>query len=294
MFIEQDGCQQKHKQNMKVELTTKSTGETYQTLCHLMDTGKKVYYARFGDGDILIMQGKSQQNHDFHPKLQEEMMESFELEDPLYLKGLTLNYPLENGMDRGFFGLYHNNDAMHDFLVGKFGINRDVVYESQWFTQYYSLYKSDNSEEKRKEIIKTDVMMVPQEDIEKLVGKVDYYVRTPHKNSYWEIDDWWPKVLENIDKVELVLPASGMSTRVINKRLWKLGKEVHCIDLGSIVDAAGKPRRTRRWLRIRGHAMNKIMLPEYQEKGLAYRIWYTYKEFRFLLSKWHFKIKHRY
>ena len=40
-----------------------------------------------------------------------------------------------------------------------------------------------------------------------------------------------------IDDVDVVLPTAGMAGRVINKRLWKLNKNVHSIELGSMVDA---------------------------------------------------------
>ncbi|MFC2138028.1 hypothetical protein ACFLTE_07640 [Bacteroidota bacterium] len=283
---------------MSVKLHAKSTEETFRTLCHLMDNNKKVYYARFGDGDIFIMMGKSQQNHNYHPELGKEMDEAFCVDNPLYLKGLTLNYPLEKGMFRGFFGHYKNNDEMNDFLVNKFNITEDKTYESQWFMQYYSIYKPKEMVNFLNKYIRPKKKMfiggVPQEDIEQLVGKIDYYIKTPHKNSYWEIDEWWSKVIEHIDNVELVLPASGMSTRIINKRLWKLNKEVYSIDLGSIVDAVGNPKKTRRWIRTRSHIMNKILLPEHQKKGVLFKTGYLIKEFRFLISKWHFLLKHRY
>ena len=283
---------------MSVKLSAKSTFETYRYLCHLMDKNKKVYYARFGDGDIFIMMGMSQQNHDYHPELGKEMDEAFSIEDPLYLKGLTLNYPVEKGMFRGFFAHYKNNDEMNDFLINKFKIKEDKIYESQWFMQYYSIYKPKEMVYFLDTYIRPKKKMfiggVPKEDIEQLVGRIDYYINTPHKNSYWKIDEWWPKVLEHIDDVELVLPASGMSTRIINKRLWNMNKEVHSIDLGSIVDAVGNPKNTRRWIRIRSHVLNKILLPEYQKKGILYNIEFWFKEIHFLVRKWHFLLKHRY
>ncbi|MBN2520730.1 MAG: hypothetical protein JXB17_09520, partial [Bacteroidales bacterium] len=78
---------------MRIELSSESTSDTYLSLCELLDKYKKLYYSRFGDGDIFIMMGKNQANHDFHPDLQKEMIESFKIESTQYLKGLAVNYP---------------------------------------------------------------------------------------------------------------------------------------------------------------------------------------------------------
>ena len=39
-------------------MKTRTTQETYDHLCNLLDNNKKVYYGRFGDGDFYIMNGK--------------------------------------------------------------------------------------------------------------------------------------------------------------------------------------------------------------------------------------------
>ena len=97
---------------------------------------------------------------------------------------------------------------------------------------------------------------VDKESIEKLVGPVDYYVKIPvaevdeqgvFRGAYYSIDEWWPKVLENIEDVDLVLPTAGMAGRVACKRIWNLDVDVHCIELGSIVDAV-IDKESRGWI----------------------------------------------
>jgi hypothetical protein len=119
---------------------------------------------------------------------------------------------------------------------------------------------------------------VPRDEVSKLMGDVDRYVEVPRRNSYGLIDKWWPRVLENLDDVELVLPAAGMASRVISKRLWELNKEVHCIDLGSIVDAASSFPASRKWIRLKGHMVNRILLPQYRNRSMSYWIKYILKE----------------
>ena len=97
---------------------------------------------------------------------------------------------------------------------------------------------------------------VDKESIEKLVGPVDYYVKIPvaevdeqgvFRGAYYSIDEWWPKVLEHIEDVDLVLPTAGMAGRVACKRIWNLDVDVHCIELGSIVDAV-IDKESRGWI----------------------------------------------
>jgi hypothetical protein len=91
------------------------------------------------------------------------------------------------------------------------------------------------------------------------VGKVDYHVETPSKDAYYYIDEWWPKVLDYVDEVDLVLPAVGMAGRVVQKRLWELGKDIHSIELGSMVDTVDD-LKTRSWMVDKKDIINKVLI----------------------------------
>ena len=97
--------------------------------------------------------------------------------------------------------------------------------------------------------------------IEKLVGKIDYYVEVPDKDAYYTMDDWWKKVLDNIDDVDLVIPTAGMAGRVTQKRLWNLNKNIHSIELGSIVDAVVNSK-TRGWIKRNRVDFNKLLIED--------------------------------
>ena len=76
---------------------------------------------------------------------------------------------------------------------------------------------------------------------------------------YKRQDEWWPKVLECIDDVDLVLPAAGMAGRVVQKRLWKLNKNVHSIELGSMVDTVDN-LNTRSWMVDKKEIIDGILI----------------------------------
>ncbi len=275
-------------------LRSKSTVETCSILSDLLDKQEKVYYSRFGDGDVFIMMGRKQANHEPNPDLARELRESLCIEHPNYLRGLQINYPNERGMTKGLFERYYNNDEMYRFIVSTVSLKWPVVFESGWFPNYYSVFKPGEMNRFLDKYIRPKKKMfigsVSERSIVKLFGNVDYYVQVPRKNAYATMDSWWPEVLKNIDNVELVLPAAGMATRVISKRLWELNKSVHCIDLGSIVDAVSDFPPSRKWIKLKGHVMHRILLPEYRKKDLTARIIIVFKEIGFWIRALYYKV----
>ncbi len=275
-------------------LSSKSTTETYTTLCHLLSKHKKVYYSRFGDGDLFIMMGRNQANHDYSEELAAELRASLTVEHPQFLKGLPVNFPKEKGMTKGLFEWFYFNDELAEFVIKKIPLTFPAVFESSWFPNYYSVFKPVEMSQFLDQFIRSRKKMfigsVPLEDIQKLYGKIDCYVQLPRKNAYSTIDTWWPEILRNIDSVEVVLPAAGMATRVIAKRLWDLNKEVHCLDLGSIVDAVSSFAPSRKWIKLKGHVLNRILLPEFRDRSFKYKINYAIKETGFFLRYLFYKI----
>jgi len=280
--------------NQQLLLISKSTTETYQTLCNLLRTNKKVYYSRFGDGDLFIMMGRNQANHDYSEELAAELRASLTVEHPQFLKGLPVNFPKERGMTKGLFEWFYFNDELAEFVIKKIPLTYPAVFESSWFPNYYSVFKPVDLSQFMDWFIRPRKKMfigsVPPEDIQKLYGKIDCYVQLPRKNAYSTIDTWWPEILRNIDSVEVVLPAAGMATRVIAKRLWDLNKEVHCLDLGSIVDAVSSFAPSRKWIKLKGHVLNRILLPKYRDRSFKYKLGYAVKETGFFLRYLFYKI----
>ena len=250
-------------------MKTKPTQETYNHLINLLDNNSKVYYSRFGDGDFYIMNGKREKMHKFSPELRDELIESFSIKDPLYVKGAMVNYPLEPGMSHGVFAPATDNSQIEDWLLNNQKINPNTIFDSHIMFHYISVFKQDIMIKFLNNYIRPKKKMfigsVDKDKIEKLVGKIDYYVQVPERDAYYNIDEWWSKILENIDKVELCLPAAGMAGRVINKRLWELNKNLHSIDLGSVIDAA-VGSSTRTWIDKVGNSINNLLIKKEQMK----------------------------
>jgi len=240
------------------------------------------------------MMGRNQANHDYSEKLAAELRASLTIEHPQFLKGLPVNFPKEMGMTKGLFEWFYFNDELAEFVIRQIPLKFPVIFESSWFPNYYSVFKPIEMSQFLDQFIRPRKKMfigsVPLEDIQKLYGKIDCYVQLPRKNAFSTIDTWWPEILRNIDSVEVVLPAAGMGTRVITKRLWALNKEVHCLDLGSIVDAVSSFAPSRKWVKLKGHVLNRILLPEFRDRSFTYKVNYAIKEAGFFLRYIFYKI----
>lgn len=244
-------------------MKSRTTYDTYHILIEKLKNNDRVYYSRFGDGDIFIMKGKGESMHNFSPELQKELTESILIDDSNYIKGVAVNYPKEEGMYNGVFEPFGYNDELAYFLKNDLNFSDETIFESAITFHYLSIFKPemmvyflDNFIRKKKKMF---VGSIEKNVIESLIGKVDYYVKVPEKNAYYEIDKWYEQVLENIDNCEVLIPAAGMATRVLNKRLWDLGKVIHSIDIGSIVDAVSN-LSTRTWIRKEGYKVKNILI----------------------------------
>jgi len=267
--------------NHAMALHVKSSIESFEYIISGFTKNKRIFYSRFGDGDVYIMMGRDQANHKVSRALTNEMIESFQIRDPLYLKGLAVNHPIEKGMVRGLFAVFRANTEMQAFLDSKFEKSGEHLFESPVFLHYMSVFYPLKVNYFLQEVIRPKRKMfigsIPKEKIEQLVGIIDYYIETPSKNAYETIDIWWPLVVRDVAKVELVIPAAGMATRVINKRLWELRLEIQSFDIGSLVDVADA-RQSRKWIRLAGHRIERHILRPNQVLSIGERIWYWRKE----------------
>ncbi|HEY3402522.1 MAG TPA: hypothetical protein VGK59_03985 [Ohtaekwangia sp.] len=238
---------------------------------------KRAFYSRFGDADIYMIMGRNAANHSVTPELSKEMTAAFQIDHPLYLRGLAVNHPRERGMVRGLFAIFKANQEMIEFLDAKFGSVRDVVFENPVFLHYLGVFQPHIVNKFLAELIRPKCKMyigcIPKDKVEKLIGSVHYYVETPARNAYATIDQWWPNVVQHIHDVELIIPAAGQATRVINKRLWEMGVEIQSFDIGSLVDVADE-RQTRKWIRLAGHRIDRYIINSHKNLNFTERMIY--------------------
>lgn len=275
-------------------IITKTTSETLDELVRKLETGRPTFYTRFGDGDLYLLMRKSYRNHQYNEDIRREMEESILLEDSHFLKAMCVNYELESGMKRGLFTFYPDNNEMADFLSSTYSPNTDWVFGHHFTFPYYSIFKQAEfiafMEKHVRSKRKLFIGGVEKEVAEKLFGKIHEYVKTPLKNAYSEIDKWWPEVQERSQKVELVIPTAGAASKIINKRLWQENYAGNSIDIGALVDWVNGSR-SRKWIKLKGHKINDVLVPGYENTSIRFKAYYNYRESYYALREYWKKIR---
>ncbi len=270
-------------------IQAKSTHDTITMLSQALRDNERVFFSRFGDGDVLIMDGKNQANHVYSDTLKAEMVESFKIDHPDFLKALSVNYPKEENMCRGCFAPFQTNEYLAEVVQFILGNNTPKTFENPVVFHYLSIFYPDVMNSFLDEFIRgKNILYVGATKpnvIEKVLGKGVIHVETPIKNAYHSIDQWWPQVISQVDQAEIVIPSAGMASRVINKRLWDLGAKVHSIDIGSIFDAVSG-KKTRTWIQLVGHRVEEIVLPQYRNTSAFFALKKYLLNARFSVKKY--------
>jgi hypothetical protein len=203
--------------------------------------GDKFYYVRYGDADIYALYpeeigtigGRSNQFL-ITKELQQELYNTWNIVDDDYWVAGSLNLDSINTTDGG--PKMHNR--IKELMDKKIIAERFNFYSHPTFESNF-VYKPEKFLEFTKLLYNKKKLWVNQywhENIETILGNIEHHVQTPSTNSYENIDDWFPEILKVIDNVEVVILASGFSSRVLAGRLWELGINKIVIDPGSVVD----------------------------------------------------------
>ncbi len=269
-------------------IKTKTALDSFYHLKECLEQNSKVYFTRFGDGEILVMMGKGFRNHHSNKDVVKELEECITINNPLFLNALTVNLPVEKGMTDGVFKPYSLNNEFERFLIEKNFVKNDGSFENPVMFHYVSVFYPELMYSFLERLIRPRKKMfigcTPKNIAEKLYGPIHYHVEIPRKFAYDMIDSWWPKVLENIDNVDLVIPSAGVSSNIVNKRLWNMNKDIHSIDIGSLIDAVDH-KISRTWIRLVGHRVNKILPLEHREKRLKKKIIFLLKDIKYFFRR---------
>jgi len=196
---------------------------------------KEVFtYVRFGDGDFIMMYndsinktiGHSNQFKVTH-KLQQELIESYNIVDDNYLIGSTIN-------DFSKHSTHSNIDVKKlSHLTNKNEVLSCICLQETF------LYDIDFFYEIITELKKTSTMFVSNyshDILNSFYGDIKYNIKIPKQNSYTNIDLWYNEIIKNIDDVDKIILSSGQSSRIIAKRLYENNYKKTIIDVGALSD----------------------------------------------------------
>jgi len=246
-----------------------STVESLEVLKKQMDTSKRVFYTRFGDGEIYLCTGRDTGRHHYTPFLGEDMKKALNICDPIYFKGLSMEYPMEEGMADGLFAPFPTSKDLIDRVESVLTTGETEFYSPVLF-HYLITFRPDLFDDFIDNYIKPKKKMYigcrPKKDMERIFGPIDYYVQTPNRDAHLTMEQWFPKVMKYINECEVCIPSAGSSSKVINQRLWTLGIDIHSIDFGSLCDIF-QPNATRTWLKLKGEEIKARYLKREARQG---------------------------
>ncbi len=271
-----------------MSITSKSIDDSFSHLCRLLETNRKVYFGRYGDGEIYTMLGADCLEHTGSSELAADLREAFFIDDPLYLRAVGVNYPVEKGMVHGLFAPYTDNFQLEKDLLGTLHVFDDTVFENQILFHYLAVFRPEMMNDFLNRYIRGKKIMfiggTPREVVEKIFGPVAFYIPVPTKNAYYSMKDWFADAMVHAHEAEVIIPSAGVTSKIILGRLWKMGVEAHCLDIGSLIDAV-HGKSSRKWIKLMGHRINRIVLPVYRDRSLAFRLYALRKEIFFVLRR---------
>lgn len=249
--------------NQKRDLieTVKIAGanRTIQDIRNTIENKQRGGYLRFGDGDIMLMNGISEMMHDSNPKLTMEMKETFNLNEGVIHKSLAIHskiFGFDEGMRKGMH-LLGDQDAIIFLFSSYIHFVGSLIY-SPVALHYLSVFNVNDCIDflnflKSKKPIFVGNKEIKELLIEKLFGSK--FIKTPQRNSYSEIDKIESELCEALEKnkheFKVVVVAMGCAGRILQKRILKKGYNVYLFDFGSLLDAFNG-LETRTWIRMSG------------------------------------------
>jgi hypothetical protein len=263
-------------------IRTKSIQDSFTYLEKRIQQKERLFFVRFGDGEFITMLKKNHRNYVYNEELDKEVENSFNIKDSNYLISCPINYPYDEFHAKGIYKQFTWQQEMIEVIKQK-KLNTDFIFENPCIFHCMGIFKPKRLNEFLNKHIRNKkklfVGSTDQKIAESLYGKIDHFVKIPTKNAYETIDQWWPEIEKNIDKVDLIIPSAGSSSNAIALRLWNMNCNVKLIDMGSIIDAADQ-KISRTWIRLQGHKILGILNPK-PKISSKQRIKYLLKDIKF-------------
>lgn len=271
--------------------------ESYKKLTRELDSFKKAFYIRFGDIDLFMAVGRNYKSGNpltskvshgnnktvWSKELQMELRTSLKIKHRKYIKAISGTSKLERGMTDKVFGRFGHHKTF-DKMASE--VTDQTTFAHPWIFQYLAVFEAQLWEKFLDQYIRPKRKMfvgsTNRDSVERMIGKLDFYVKTPPKNSYSQIDKWYPEMeriltqeKEKGQHIEVIILNTGQASRVIAGRMWKNNNiGGHFLDFGSIFHAVDGIR-DRWWIKEKGGNVNKRFAPKKFEHLMLTRMNYT-------------------
>ena len=234
-----------------------SAVDTMQAIVTALREKQRFAYMRFGDGDVLILNGGSDSHQEISKALMKDHRRAFSLHGSDVMKALPL-HSKKFGADKHMGPGEHmwSDDFASKMLLGAFEFFIGGKIWSPVAIHYCMVYRPDFAKLFFAEIGAHEPIFVGGQHndspvIEKLLGS-RAIVRTPSKDAYCEIDRIYGEITSLAEarnkEFDVIVFSCGMSSRILIDQIHRLGKNLYLFDLGSIVELF---RGNSQWLWVK-------------------------------------------
>lgn len=239
----------------------RDTKSSLEALKQKMNDSEKVFYVRFGDGDINIITGTNCGGENlkdevsfvgsdktiYCEKQSQDSRKSFCIEHPNYIRGLVGEYPIEPGMKPHVFKYSKKKLEFIDNSVKKL-TNSRYFYNPITFHYYFYQRPEEFLSFVEQYINPHKILFVGNCKNPRRLFNINKQIYTPEKNSYLQKKRIWQEFKKEIPHHSLVIMAAGYLTRALAYQAWNLPYNFHYIDIGSLVDVLDG-KATRGWIK---------------------------------------------
>lgn len=235
----------------------KNNQDSFQILVDKLVTNEPFSFLRFGDADYMMMGEKNigkiigaSNKMIITPEFNKEIIESHSIIDPNYIIGTVLYPDLKNRLYdynpflSTMYKKFLNYDISYNNMISAVALTETFFTNIELFSRLIILLNTTNT---------MFVGSYYHENLDMMYGNIDFKIKTPKQNSYKDVDRIYNEILENINNVDKIIFSCGQTSRIIIKRLWKLGIKKTMIDVGSLSDYFVLNTELGTQIQLRGH-----------------------------------------
>lgn len=230
--------------------------KTIDKIISIITKKERGAYLRFGDGDLNIMQGLSEQLNTYNINFSNELKESICIDETNYLKGICLmckkyglledkmwpgNHEWPENRVNHFYNVIYNIRKKH--LTDYYSFVAFNYYITTYPEKSLPLMKNIRDLCLQNEVIFVGNNMINKDIINLFFGQKYNFIECPSRNSYNEINIIENKLIKNLNSnnnYKILVICSGVTTRCLIKRIWinkNIKSKYFLLDFGSIIDA---------------------------------------------------------
>jgi len=252
------------KDPLEITVPTIPSKSTLQIIMTKMKKKKRFSFIRFGDQEIKLIKGGEgkKENHVGSPELTQAIRAAFqENNDDFMLATGHIKEHIYSGYRKFGFGFEPRLIETMYPIIDEYGI-KDFYYSPSipylFATESTGMFKNFILEHIRpKRVLFIGGKHLNRPELINFLG-IDLFIETPRVNAYYSMNEFYPKILENIEDYDVTIICAGIGKVPIQHQLWKDG--YGSLDIvGSLSNLIIGDRNARGWMKYTKNEFSELV-----------------------------------